>query len=363
MRQGFVRCAAIGIGVVVALMLAEGVLRLLHLAPADGVATVTEAEFRSIPGILAPDQDLVDARNSRLPYHMTSDSLGYRGHGFPRRKDAGEFRILFTGDSFVYGDFVADDETLPAQLERRLEGSCGDVRVVNAGLGDATIVDEAHLIERGLAISPDLIILLFSENDVDDLNRVSTWDRLAENRRAKSRFPLSLLYPALRRTALWNLSLYVRAMARARQHPVHIDWTTGGGQESTTPRLREAYRQALLAIRDTLTGRRIPLVFVAYPSHHAVLKQTMRGQMEWVTRTAAATTIPVVNLLTPLTASGLGAEGLYLLPYDGHPSPRGYAIAAACLAERLAALPPLANRCRSVSRRPHGASRVVGVAP
>jgi len=27
-------------------------------------------------------------------------------------------------------------------------------------------------------------------DDVDDLNRVSTWDRLAENRRAKSRFPL-----------------------------------------------------------------------------------------------------------------------------------------------------------------------------
>jgi len=51
-------------------------------------------------GILAPDQDVVDARNSRLPYHMTSDSLGYRGHGFPRRKEAGEFRILFTGDSF-----------------------------------------------------------------------------------------------------------------------------------------------------------------------------------------------------------------------------------------------------------------------
>ncbi len=71
----------------------------------------------------------------------------------------------------------------------------------------------------------------------------------------------------------------------------------------------------------------------------------MRGQMEWVTRTAAATPIHVVNLPTPLTARGLGAEGLYLLPYDGHPSPRGYAIAAAYLAERLAALPPLANRC------------------
>ncbi len=71
---------------------------------------------------------------------------------------------------------------------------------------------------------------------------------------------------------------------------------------------------------------------------------------------------PVVNLLTPLAASGLGAEALYLLPYDGHPSPHGYEIAAAYLADRLAASPLLANRCVSVSVRSHGASRLVGVA-
>ncbi len=291
MRQVFLRCAAISVGVVVALVLAEGVLRLLHLAPADGVATVTEAEFRSLPGILAPDQDVVDAREPKLPYHMTTDSLGYRGHGFPRHKQPGEFRILFTGDSFVYGDFVEDDHTLPAQLERRLNGRCGDVRVVNAGLGDATIVDEAYLIERGLQVSPDLVILLFSENDIDDLNRVSTWERLADNRRAKSRFPFSLLYPVLRRTALWNLSLRVRAMRREGEHPARIDWTAGGSQDSTTPRLRDAYHRDLLAVRDTLSARGIPLVFVAYPSHHALLREPMRGQMMWVTRTAAATAL------------------------------------------------------------------------
>src|SRR5206468_8806985 len=144
--------------------------------------------------------------------------------------------------------------------------------------------------------SPDIIVLLFTENDVDDLNRVSTWDRLADNRRAKSHFPLSRLYPVLRQTALWNLGLRVRAVIRAREHPVRIDWTESAAGDSTTRRLREMYRRGLLAVRDTLAARGIPLVFVAYPSYNAVMNETKRGQMAWVTHAAAASALPVVNL-------------------------------------------------------------------
>ena len=199
-----------------ALLIAEGVLRVAHLAPTDGVATVNDGEFRQIPGIFAPGQDLIDRRDPHLPYHVTTNGLGFRGSDFPRSKPPGEVRMLFTGDSFTFGDFVDDDQTLPAQVERRLRARCGAVRVVNAGLGDATIVDEAHQIERGLTVSPDVVILLFSENDVDDLNRVSTWDRLADNRRAKSRFPFSLVYPLLRRTARsWPLPR--RSASRAKR--------------------------------------------------------------------------------------------------------------------------------------------------
>ncbi len=68
MRQGFLRWAAIGIGVVVAMMLAEGVLRLLHLAPADGVATVTAGDFRSIPGFSRPTRmsSMLATRDCRI---------------------------------------------------------------------------------------------------------------------------------------------------------------------------------------------------------------------------------------------------------------------------------------------------------
>jgi len=349
MRQVLVRCIAVAGGLLAGLVAAEGLLRALGAAPTNGVTTVTEKEFWSVPGILSPGQRLIDRRDPRLPYRVTTNSLGYRGSEVAARKPPGELRILFTGDSFVYGDFVNDDQTLPAQLERRLNARCANVRVVNAGLGDATIVEEAQLIDRGLRLSPDLVVLLFGENDIADLNRPSTWERLATNRRAKSHFPLATLYPLLRRTAVWNFALAVRATWRARAQAGETTGasmlTAAGSADSLTRALRESYRRALLAVRDTLARRGIPLVLVAYPSHMAVTHEAMRDQIAWVIRTGAAANLFEVNLLAPLAASGLPTDTLYLLPYDGHPSPRGYEIAAAYVADQLLAAGPLAASC------------------
>jgi len=357
LRAILIRFLAVGGGLLAGLLVAEVLLRMLGAAPTDGVTTVTEKEFWSVPGILSPGQRLIDRRDPRLPHGVTTNSLGYRGTDVAARKPPGELRILFTGDSFVYGDFVNDDQTLPAQLERRLNERCANVRVVNAGLGDATIVEEAQLIDRGLRLSPDFVILLFSENDIADLNRPSTWDRLATNRKAKSHFPLGTLYPLLRRTAVWNFALDVRATWRARKQAGqatsgNVFLTAAGDSNSVTRELRESYRRALLAVRDTLAGRSIPLVLVAYPSHMAVTHEAMRDQMAWVTRTAAAANLVEVNLLAPLVASGLPPESLYLLPYDGHPSPRGYEIAARYMTDQLLAAGrgPLAGTCHARGR-------------
>src|SRR5439155_175083 len=92
-----------------------------------------------------------------------------------------------------------------AELVLRLLG----LAPVNAGLGGATITDEVELVQRALPLTPDLVVVVFSENDVTDLGQTPMWTLLAANRRAKSRFPLSLVYPVLRHTALWNLGLEV----------------------------------------------------------------------------------------------------------------------------------------------------------
>src|SRR5262249_35054966 len=180
---------SVALGLVSAAALAEGGLRLFQLAPSDRVFTVTDAELHTVPGLLAPNQAVVDRRLRQLPHHVRINNFGYRGPDFPRDKHAGEFRFFMVGDSFTYGDFVDDRDTLPAQLEDRLRERCVGVRVINAGLGGTTIDTQMKLIERALSLQPDMFALVFSENDVSDLANVSMWDQLASNRRLKSSMP------------------------------------------------------------------------------------------------------------------------------------------------------------------------------
>ena len=150
MRFLIVRMAAIGIGCIMALALAEVLLRVMQLAPSQGVGSVTQADFIRYPGLLTPGQELVDLDKPALPYQVRINSLGYRGANFPTEKPAGEFRVLAVGDSFTYGDFVDNGETLPARLEEALDSLCGNATVINAGVGGTTLLTHAAMVQRAL---------------------------------------------------------------------------------------------------------------------------------------------------------------------------------------------------------------------
>jgi len=357
MRGVVMRLLALAFACVVALAMMEGLLRVLDLAPSEGVGSVDEADFARVPGILTPDQDLVDREKPMLPYHVHIDSLGYRGTDFSVHKPAGSLRVLAVGDSFTYGDFVDDDETLPARLEALLRTRCGDVTVVNAGVGGTTLVTHEQMIRRALPLEPDVVLLTFSENDVVDL-AAPMWVSLESNRRAKSRFPLSILYPVLRQTALWNFGLRVRATWATQQRPVDAAASEPtpeqrAAQQQTMQRLRDEYVRRLTRIRDLLDERGIPLVYVLYPTHHSVLALDDAEQMAWVASVGASLGLTTVDLLGPLRASAEPMERLYLLPHDGHPSPLGYRIAARAVLDAVAWPAPC-------GARPHGTAPGVG---
>ncbi|HVP39740.1 MAG TPA: SGNH/GDSL hydrolase family protein, partial [Candidatus Saccharimonadales bacterium] len=321
MRRVILPLVGVFVAVIVALGIAEVALRVFHLAPSSGVATVDAADFARLPGIFAPNQHVRVTDIPALPYWVTIDSLGFRGPDFPRVKPAGEFRLLFIGDSETFGDFVDDASTLPAQLERALQASCGPVRVINGGLGGSTITEELQLARRGEAVTPDMVLLEFTENDVADLAHTRPlWVLLAQNRRAKSGFPLSVLYPFLRNTALWNLG--IKAVARARTSPPPAP-QAGGEPGSVASSLRDRYLVSLQQLRDSVLARGTPLQMVLYPSHMSV-REGRSEQLAWVEAAAQRAGVPVHDLLPPLTASKLSVTQLYLLPHDGHPSPRGY---------------------------------------
>ena len=346
-RGVVVRLVALGLGLAFAVALCELALRVLQLAPSAGLSTVTAAEFARVPGIFSPDQQVHDRSIPQLAHVVTIDSLGFRGAGFPRAKAPGEVRILLSGDSFTYGSFVADDETLPAQLERALQPSCGPVRAINAGLGGSTIHDQRHLVQRALSLQPDAVVLTFSENDVVDLARdPQAWEALAANRAAKSGFPLSIVYPVLRQTALWNLALRVRGRMSNEEAESSVGNPALAAEGDTAvARLRALYAVHLAALRDTLGARGIPLVFAAYPSHLSLNGSQPRTQVDWVVREAARLGIASVDLSPALLAQGPPVEKLFLLPWDGHPAPEGYRASAAMLAGPVRSAVPAVAGC------------------
>lgn len=334
-----------------AVILAEAVLRVFGLAPTGGVSTVTESQFQEVPGIFAPGLKLVETRIPELAHEVTINSLGYRGPDFPREKDSSEFRVLFVGDSFVFGDFVDDGETLPSHLQRALEVTCPSVRVVNVGLGGSTLTEHIPLLRRAYELDPDFVIVLFSSNDVSDLRGTSAWKRLAANRAFKSRFPLSVVYPIMRRTALWNSLLAFRGRLRAaRQAPPDVvrGARGDGDMPSDLRELRARYLELLNEMTTELREKGIPYLFTAFPSHHTVYETNEVDDDRWILETVSKVGIPNVELLSPLVDSGLGPTEVYLLPHDGHPSSTGYRMAAEVLAEAMRGMPSLAEACQSL---------------
>ena len=330
------RLLFMAMGCVIALVIAEIGLRAMHLAPALGISTVSAKDFARLPGIYAPHQYVRDLQKPALPFTVTIDSLGFRGAEFTRTKPANQLRVVMLGDSYVYGDFVDDEQTLPVQLEQRLRKACGDVLVINGGVGGTTIIDQAPMLQRMLPLSPDAVVLVYVVDDFANLaNEKSSWDLLAENRVKKSRFPLSVLYPVLRNTALWNLALKFRATRINQETATNLKQAFTEDRSATSSRLRDRYGVALIAMRDTLKAHGIPFVFTMYPASKELPASS--ENLKWIEQFAASQGIPEVNFRDALRASSLPDTALYQLPEDGHPDARGYAIAAEPLAQRLLA--------------------------
>ena len=357
----------VAFGSALGLLAAEIALRLTpYGADRGGVFTANEAEFERIPGIFSPGQAVVVRQIRELTYRVNIDSLGYRGANFPRAKGPGELRILFAGDSFVFGDFVDNEETLPAQLEQFLSARCdGPVHVVNAGLGGSTIRDQTRLIERAMTIEPDIVVLQFSENDVRDLAGISMWEELAGNRAAKSRFPMSVIYPLVRETALWNLALKAVAVLRERRTTRSLEAQTipadglserassepptalngGGSAQRDDDPYRFEYRTSLDELRASLEEMGVPFIFTIFPSHLSVYRLWESDQLEWLGGAIDEVGIDAVSFLSPMTTDGRTESELYLLPRDGHPSPQGYRVAAEYLGAALVERPLPAGGC------------------
>lgn len=231
--------------------------------------------------------------------------LRARGPDLPQPKPALERRILTLGDSFCFGMWAAEDETLAGHLARmatsaaRARGENTLWRPVNLGTPGYHSAQQAIALEAdGLAQLPDVVVLYFNSNDIaregffyDEALQVLRHDH----------FPFS---PSWKRF-LWRSHLYGFALRAHRQSLLarpysYLDPSVPWAM--VRPDVQSHTRRALERIVALVDQRRIPLFFVHQPlmTWSADVRSTdwpLLPVVEWVEEVRRDLGVPGVSLL------------------------------------------------------------------
>lgn len=113
----------------------------------------------------------VTVRNVTGEYAVTEtiNSLGFRGPEIPPTKVGGEYRVLVLGDSFTEGYTVDQQDLFSIRLNARLSEahSGSQITVINAGTTGYSTDQELLLLRQvGARLEPDLVVLMFCDNDL-----------------------------------------------------------------------------------------------------------------------------------------------------------------------------------------------------
>ncbi len=166
--------AALALGFVLAL--AELAFGLVESRAARTARPHAEmAVFTRYDAILGWD-GVPDVRAPLLQRLVTQNARGERGPERPLPKPRGVRRVVVLGDSQAWGLGVGDDETIAAQLERRLSAEGERWEAVNLGVsGYGT--DQAYLkyLLHGARHEPDVVVLVVFKNDLAENAATHVW--------------------------------------------------------------------------------------------------------------------------------------------------------------------------------------------
>jgi len=218
---------------------------------------------------------------------VIQNAYGHRGGVHSLNKTAGFFRVLTLGDSFTEGVQVGEKEVFTAQLEQ----ADSHLEVLNSGVGGyGTVQEYLYLASEGLKFHPDLVLLMFYENDLTD-NGLSYYPGFGPRPYAKmdgNEFQIietldpsayeKFTLPAPFRMSLNSYSyLYYFANSRIYQrfHAKRmLEWQKADLQVLDSGTRYKLFFGTLDKIRELLAGQKIPFVVVLIPSQQDAAKGT-----------------------------------------------------------------------------------------
>lgn len=273
-----------------------------------------------------------------------SNIFGFRSPYERVHRRPGVPRVVALGDSFTWGDKVAEtDSTWPARVERILRGELqvDAVEVINMAQRGYTLANEAELLRRlGWQFSPALVVVQFYINDAlpsgPNLQRVDSRWLLPP----RSLLPGFAREGAIRSSAaLATLeSRYNRLLAALRSDETPSKWVRLYDDGSETWRQFEA---ALYEMGDSARSRAVPIYLVMFPALHpgrwTASDYPFRHIYEKVAATAVDAGFQVIDLVPAFVAAGRDWRDWWATPYDGHPSPAAHHLAATTIARELLA--------------------------
>ncbi len=158
-----------------ALLASEALVRAFRLAPAVKIMRLDSYDcvytrstnpmlgFELKAGYRNPDADLIQT------YERTN-AYGQRDRERTQEKPPGVRRVIVLGDSVVEGYGIREESTITRRLEELYTD--GKTEVLNFGVSAYCTRAEVELLEvKGLQFDPDVVVVVFVENDFDNFNR------------------------------------------------------------------------------------------------------------------------------------------------------------------------------------------------
>ncbi len=319
--------------IILILVFNEIALRLFKLVP---VHIENESIYPNTFGDYKPCQSLDS--DYILPHHITINSLGLRGKEFPLQKPKSTYRILAIGDSYTYGARVSDNQTFPFLLERLLNREPNlnfKFEVINAGHAAYSTREEyEYLLERGVYLKPDMVILAWFPNDIQELSREYSWRSLL-----KQHYKFEPWKSYIRSSATFNaLRIYISyTYIRLKFGPYTPKEKIDIFEENNTPEVNRLWQKCfdyILKTKNFCDSHKIKFLFIALVDPHQINKPLAQIPQKKFMKFTEEHGISFIDTSNKFLSDKNAAQ-YYLLPQDHHFSAKGNNLVAEQIYEYL----------------------------
>ncbi len=318
-RRWLFRLVAVGAALTLAFIVGEIAVRLVVGSPLPERLPLVQVEPHPRRAwTMTPHHD-----HYTYQHPVRVNALGLRG-GEVEAKQPGEVRVIALGDSLVYGQGVAEEDTLPAQLESRLNAggdkdSARKYSVINAGVRGYSTGQEMDLLaELRDKVEPDIVVLFWYWNDLKETEVRDNYLILKQ----LGPVPFDTLYPiegwknktrwhvkqTLRRSAL---VMYVYDLYQTARAPGPPPGMVEQGLKSADQHL------AKLARMGAKHGFQ-PYVAIIPDANTITGEHESTAYADKVESLAKAHGLPVIRLRDTLRDLHNKTDRLPVVPFDGH---------------------------------------------